>query len=469
MSHSRRHFLRNSLLSGAAFAIAGGRRATADPPSPRRRERVLVVGAGVAGLVAASELRAAGLEVIVVDARDRVGGRVWTVEAGDVPVDLGAMWLDGAPGNPALEFCRLRGLKTVVAADDSLRVFDADGQEFPAANVDSWYDEATRLLEKTRQLNCSRIDQGLPDVTMAQALQSLLADAPPGDRRARFRNWAISLEAEAPHAENLSRLALRRFWEEDELSSAPPPRVRLVAGLEQVVHLIAQDLDIRLSRRVRVVRIHAKGASIETDREAFQADRVLVTLPLGVLKSGAVQFSPALPDAKLKAIAALGFGAAQRTVLQFPQPFMDLGADYLGYASPEGGRFVEWTRLRGAKGTALSIWSHGDAARALERGGRTSAVAEAMAVLRRMFNAAPTAPTSSLATNWIADPFSSGVFTCLPVGASPDHFDALAASVGDRLFFAGEATARKHPGSVHGAWQSGLREAKRIADAVAQA
>ena len=470
MPHTRRHFLKNSLLSSATLAVAGRRTATAVPPSsPRRRERVLVVGAGIAGLVAASELRAKGLEVIVVDARDRVGGRVWTVEAGDVPADLGAMWLEDSPGNRALEFCRLRGLKTVGANEDSLRVFDADGKEFPPAEVDSWYDEATRLLERTKQLNRSRIKQGLPDVTMAQALQSLLGDVPLGDRRARFRDWALSVEAEAPRAENLSRLALRRYWGDDEHSAARCPRVRLAGGFQQVAQLMARDLDVRLSRRVRVVRVDAKGAAIETDREVFQADRALVTLPLGVLKSGRVQFLPTLPDTKLKAIAALGFGAAQRTVLQFPQPFINLGAEHLGYASTEGGRLVEWTSLRGPKAAVLSVWSHGDAARALERGGRSLAVAEARATLRRMFGGAPAAPASSVVSNWNADPFSAGVFSCLPVGASLDHFDLLAAPVGNRLFFAGEATSRERAGSVHGAWLSGLREAQRIAGAVAQA
>ena len=467
MSLGRRQFLKTALAAGLGPGLAAAAPRPARGQAPARKERIIVVGAGVAGLVAAGALRAKGFEVIVVDARDRTGGRIWTVDMQKVPVELGAEWIEGSENNPVYNFCRLRGLKTAAANEDSLRVFDADGTEFPAEEVSRRYDEATALLDRTRQLNRLRMQQRLPDITLAQAMQSLAGEASSADRPARFRNWVLSMEAEAAEAENLSRLSLRNYWGEGEKEPARDRRQRITGGFDQVVRLLAQDLDIRLSRRVKVIRIGPDDAQVETGKESFRADRVLVTLPLGVRKAGTVEFVPTLPEAKLQAIADLGFGAAHKTVLQFAQPPAPIGADFLGYTAVESGRLVEWTHIKQQGTTTLSVWSHGDAARALEREGKIGAVADALEVLRRMFGRGIREPAATLVTNWMSDPLSTGVYCYLPVGAKYEQFDVLAEPVAERLFFAGEATSRRHFATVRGAWLSGLREAERITKVVA--
>jgi monoamine oxidase len=152
--------------------------------------------------------------------------------------------------------------------------------------------------------------------------------------------------------------------------------------------------------------------------------------------------------------------------LRFEKCFWRDDNQLLGYASELSGRFIEWWNYAALSDTPiLSFWSHGDAARRLDEAGLQTAVEDAMKALRAVFPSAATAPIGSIATSWTADPFARGAHAYLPVGASYEQLDILATPLEDRLFFAGEATARRHPATVHGAWLSGLREAERIAKA----
>ncbi len=150
-------------------------------------------------------------------------------------------------------------------------------------------------------------------------------------------------------------------------------------------------------------------------------------------------------------------GAVHKVVLRFPRTFWNDSADFLGYASDESSKLGIWANLSRPTGAPiLSLWSHGQAARRLERLGKSEMVREALDVIKRVFGASTPEPEHVAVTAWGADEFSRGAYVNLPVGATFDDLDALAAPVADRLFFAGEATSRRHRGTVHGAWLSGL-------------
>jgi monoamine oxidase len=203
--------------------------------------------------------------------------------------------------------------------------------------------------------------------------------------------------------------------------------------------------------------------TLETNKGKLQGDLALVTLPLGVLKAGSVTFTPALPRRKMKAIERLGMEVANKVVLRFPRVFWPK-AEFLGYTSDTLGQFVEWTNLARHTGAAiLSIWTNGDYARHLEKQKDAEIEAEAMKVIVKIFGRAAQTPVGRLVTRWGSDPEAGGSYSNLPVGSLRADFDALAEPVGERLFFAGEATHRQRHASVHGAYLSGLREARRIA------
>jgi monoamine oxidase len=294
-------------------------------------------------------------------------------------------------------------------------------------------------------------------------LRAVAPQQPLPDNERSVVEWAIRTQVDSVWAEDQERISLRNHWAEDEPESFGGENSVLPGGYGQVPAALSTGVDVRLGKVVTAIKWNAQGVEVEAGDERFRVDRAVVTLPLGVLKAGAVRFEPALPPNKLEAIAQLGFGVADKVVLRFERTFWPSDAHFFGYTSAVHGQFVEWTNVAAyTRAPILSLWSCGDAARSLERRSDAEAVGDAMAAVRRMFGPAAPDPTAWRVTRWGSDPFARGCYCHLPVGASYGCFDALAAPVGERLFFAGEATERTHEGTVHGAYLSGVREARRI-------
>ncbi len=202
---------------------------------------------------------------------------------------------------------------------------------------------------------------------------------------------------------------------------------------------------------------------MKTDSEHFLADAVVITLPLGVLKSAAVIFSPPLPKSKLTAINRLGMGVLNKVVLKFPQAFWSQDYDIIGYASEKDKDFSVFLNLnRYISVPVLVALTGGSFARSLEALSEVEIEKRVMKVLRRMYGDGIPAPEVVIATRWVSDSFACGSYSNMPVNAKASDRDTLAAPVENRLFFAGEATSQQYPSTVHGAYLSGLREAERI-------
>jgi monoamine oxidase len=193
----------------------------------------------------------------------------------------------------------------------------------------------------------------------------------------------------------------------------------------------------------------------------------VITLPVGVLKLGSVEFSPPLPGPKQAAIGRLGVGVLNKVYLRFPSAFWARDtkqADIIGIVSKNKGEWSESYDFSPHTGSPdLLMFNAGAFGLAIEKWTDERIVTEAMAVLRRLFGASAPAPTAHIITRWGADPFAGGSYSHLAPGSTPADRDALAAPVGDRLFFAGEASSRAYPALVTGAYLSGLREGKRVA------
>jgi monoamine oxidase len=453
----RREFLgRLAVLASAAVASCSGRK--------RSSESIIVVGAGVSGLAAATELVASGCTVTVLEARERLGGRVWTADLAGQPVDLGAQWIEGAKKNPIIKFCRERGIQFVASDYQRMVAYYADGRVIPDADLQRLLHVAADWLGRTQTLNQKRIAAGEPDLTVAEALRAVAPPVPLPDNEQLVVEWAIRTQVDSIWAEDQQRISLRNHWAEDEPESFGGGNSVLPGGYGQVPAALSTGIDVRFGQVVTTIKWDSEGVDVETDGNRFHADRAVITLPLGVLKAGSVRFQPALPQTKMDAIAKLGFGVADKVVLRFEHTFWPADAHFLAYASNVPGKFVEWTNVGAyTRAPILSLWSSGDAARAFERRGDAEVIGDAMGAVRSMFGSAAPEPTAWRVTRWGSDPFARGCYSHLPVGASYDCFDDLAAPVGDRLFFAGEATERTHEGTVHGAYLSGVREGRRVA------
>ena len=224
---------------------------------------------------------------------------------------------------------------------------------------------------------------------------------------------------------------------------------------------------MRLNQGVRAVRVTGDEVLVMTDSGTERADAVVVTVPLGVLREGAIRFEPPLPSEKIEAISGLEMGTLNKVIFKFPTPFWSGDGQTFQYLSETRGEFpliIDWHAASG--NPALILFTGGAYALAMEEREDARVTADAMRVVRTCFGTGAPDPTGVLIQRWSQDPHTRGSYSFVPVGSSPDARDALAQPVNDRLFFAGEATNRRNPATVHGAYESGLRVANQVAVAL---
>ncbi|MGL5192473.1 MAG: FAD-dependent oxidoreductase, partial [Chroococcales cyanobacterium] len=223
------------------------------------------------------------------------------------------------------------------------------------------------------------------------------------------------------------------------------------------------NLEIQLQQKVTEIRYGGSGVSVTTQRETLRADAAIVTLPLGVLKSESIQFFPELPTHKQTAINRLSMGVLNKVILKFPKQFWPQDYQGLGYlheTGPDFYEFLNWSFY--SQQPALMALTGGSFAREIEQLSEGEIRSRVMGVLRRSYGDRIPEPESMMVTRWSQDPFAFGSYSHIAVGGESGDRDILAEPIGDRLFFAGEATSRAYPATVHGAYLSGIREAKRL-------
>lgn len=419
---------------------------------------VIVIGAGLAGLGAATALRRTGRDAVVLEAAGRIGGRAWTAypEAlGGVWFDMGAIWLHDAERNPLTPIARAAGDKLL--RSDALRtertfIGTRLATETELADyADAW----PRFETAAERLSLP----GTPDVALS-AVAAALPDDP----------WAATVESwEGPvictvDAGEYSLLD----WKRNVLSGS-----NLVpdGGIGAFVQRrLGGGLDIRLDTRVTRVRWGGAGSqvSVETDRGTLTARSCIVTVSTGVLRAGAIAFHPALPVLVQECLDALPMGLATKVALRAMGPDrLDLPA----YCSVDRqvGRdgdllvpFQCWPHGR----DYVQGWIGGGTAWALLREGDAAAVDFALGELRRMFGTridALFAGAPCLVSQWGADPLVLGAYAYVRPGDA-DARSRLAEPLTDgHLLFAGEACHVGYAGTLAGAWLSGEAAAGKVA------
>jgi monoamine oxidase len=419
-------------------------------------EQVLVIGAGIAGLAAARELRSNGRRVTVIEARTRLGGRTWTDTSLGDPVDLGASWIEGTRANPVADLARQFGLATVETGD-ALAAWGADGGRLSDDTLARYGAEFDELFEEVERLGRS-LDR---DISIGEGIRRALAGETLDAAERRALDWAMSALStdSAADPDEMSLL----YADDDEGFDGSD--VIFPGGYRQLVDALARGLDVRLGHQVTRIEVARTEVRVTTTRGVLRGDRVLVTLPLGVLKSGAVAFSPPLPAQTREALDGLAMGVLNKTVMRFPRAYWP-NLDSFAYLSDTPGEFPEIFNHHKATGRPILIaFAAGRFGREIEQRTDRQIQEQLAAILRKMFGTSSPAPSALVQTRWSRDPFARGSYAFVPVGGRAAHRRALSESVAGRLFFAGEATSAEHPGTVPGAFLSGLREAQRILEA----
>jgi len=395
---------------------------------------VVVIGAGAAGLAAGRRLQELRREVLVLDARDRIGGRAWTLETPQgIPLDMGCEWLHSADRNPLTNIARVMGFTVDETLPNWRSVSDA-GRDAYDAFVEAIAKEAV---------------SGDPD----RSASSLL----PADGRWHGRIAAISSYANGAEPDLISIQDNARYADSGI-------NWRVVEGYGRMIAAYGGAVPVKLGVRVTAVDHSGPDIRIETDQGTIAARAVIVATPTPSLAREEIRFRPALPQ-KVAAAAGLPLGLADKLYLAIKGDLQNVPRDHHVKGAEDLAATGNY-QLRPHGRPVIEGFFGGRTARRLEEEGEAAMVQFALDELAGLFGSDFRRRLRPIArTAWEADPFARGSYSHALPGHAGDRA-VLAEPVDGRIFFAGEACSPDYFSTAHGAFLTGIAAAEEVAAAL---
>ncbi|KAA2241079.1 flavin monoamine oxidase family protein [Salinarimonas soli] len=423
---------RRSIVLGAA-AVAAVR-----PSVAASDVDVAVIGAGAAGIAAAQELTRSGRSVMVLEARDRVGGRAHTDTSLGIPFDAGALYIHWGERNPWRKIA------------EELKVpLEPDGW----GEVPLVFRNGQRLSESERARRrggfgwvWSAIEQAGEDRSFVDAVRNApqeVLDAAAG----------LTLFSLGEDPQRVSVADYQELWSGDDYL--------VPSGYGALVARAGQGLPVRLGTPVTAIRWDGPAVEIETATGILKAGAVVVTVPVGVLKAEGIRFTPDLPSATRDALDGLGMGAYTKIALRIDRKRIEPLESTSYFEIGDNGAVTSYDFWPFERDLMIALLG-GDHGRAVCEAGEREAVAFATDRLAAMVGErARKAVTGGRLAAWWTDPYAHGSYSIVKPGRLAAR-EALRQPVGGRIHFAGEATAGGGAMTVGGATLEGIRAAQTI-------
>jgi monoamine oxidase len=404
---------------------------------------VAVIGAGAAGLAAAHRLRQRGIKNLVLEARDRVGGRAHTVTTSTgFPVDLGCGWLHSADRNPWVPLARQLGF----GVDETLPGWGGRLVRMGFSEVDQadWFRTREDFYER---LERAAAEPDRPAITLLE----------PGNRWNTLLNtistWANGVE--------LDRLSVHDHARYD--STDVNWRVR--EGYGALVTKFGAGLPVRLGTPVRRIDWSGRTVALETDAGMLRAKLVILTVPPSVIAAEDIVLAPSLPAAKLAAAHGLPLGVDNKLFLALEGDWPEIEVNWHVFGSAERTETAAY-QLKPLGLPLVEMFTGGELSRKLERAGVAGMTAFALDELAGVLGGRIRKHLRPLlASAWADDPYARGSYSYALPGHAEDRA-IWAEPLEDRIFFAGEAVSPHDFSTTHGAYLSGLDAAERAARAI---
>ncbi len=420
---------------------------------------VVVIGAGASGIAASEKLLATGFKVILIEARDRMGGRASTRLVGSIPFDAGASWLTESQVNYLRTTADSSGVK-LYPTDFNRALVQYKGVNVPVDLTEFITAVERRLTLPYMKLHIREFfgfRKTLP--SMASILNPLLKKY--GAEAAYAREIMIANEAT-----NLDRTSIATLLRgndstgDDGHDPLPTDDVMINGGMQAFIISLAKKVKPSLGEAVEAIIRTEIGVNVQTTRRRINADAVIVTVPLGLLKAGTIQFDPGLPIEHKAAIDRLGFGILKKTCLVYPDSNWTKENHLVGlYDSPYFNFIVNVAAIAGQP--MIMALSAGDKQIAADSLSIEELATELHANIRATLGSDIPDPIDYSTTDWGNDPYALGAYSHSSLDTLGNEAEILHRPIAGRILLAGEALSDRN-GYVDGAWSDGQRAASVI-------
>jgi len=475
----RRVFIKKSFLYTAGLSIPSVllNCSKDEKPEPQPvKKKVLILGAGIAGLSAAYFLKNKGFEMTILEASTRVGGRINSINFEGYTADIGASWIHGIHLNPLYDLANNNAVLTTQTHYNPSYIFDTDGTTITESEwltIEPYLDQLTDIAYQNQELSL----EGILEIIAPQ----LSLD----DRLTRLFYGAVRSEIEIPYAVDAKDISARALLVNDSFSGED---VIFPKGMQQLTSILAKDISVIFNTFVSKIDYSQKTIKVFTqeytnvseDRSCtachsnitasslnsnkiYDADLLIVALPLEMLKRRNVVFTPALSLEKKKALNGLEMGTMNKVFLKFETCFWNQDAYFLEYLKSDYSHVIEFFNPTavGAENILVAVLS-GYHAKLIESISETEIINMIMIDLRGMYGNSIPFPIAIHRTAWHTNPLSLGSYPHLKPGNKITVCDTIAAPIENRIFFAGDSTSKQYMATAHGAFISGKDAAERI-------